>query len=56
MNKDYLSIARQRLESQCIISSNRIMITFILTTGIMKGISMFLSLTILKILQEQWNN
>ena len=31
MNKDYLSIARQRLESQCSICSNKVMISFVLT-------------------------
>ena len=41
MNKDYLSIARQRLESQCIICSNKIMITFILTIVILYSVKGF---------------
>ena len=35
MNKDYLSIARQRLESQCFICSNKIIISFLLTIVIL---------------------
>ena len=38
MNKDYLSIARQRLESQCMICSNKIMISFVLTIVILYSV------------------